>query len=113
MSTLRNASKKWAPKNNAKKKARRGKIVNPETGRENWANECAMCHELVLEKESEVDHAEPVVPIEGFKGSSSTFLDYDWNVILERLLIEEHGFQVLCKPCHLIKTNNSRERRKK
>lgn len=54
---------------------------------------------------SAVDHIDPVVcPDTGF---------IDWNTYIERMFLEEEGYQVLCWSCHHAKTNDERKRRKK
>ena len=55
-----------------------------------------------------IDHVQPIIPITGHDSYDS---------IIERLLCELDGFQVICKPCHKIKTNSEntarREHKKK
>lgn len=45
------------------------------------------------------DHIVPVVPVEGFKGT-----DWDWNVFIDNLFVEEGGWQILCDECNIWKT---------
>ena len=59
--------------------------------------------ELFTNKEVEVDHIVPA-------GSLKTFDDLPEFV--ERMFCEADGFQVLCKPCHQLKTNAERAARK-
>lgn len=108
---LREKSMRWSCKTNAKRLARDGYLVNPETGKNNLASKCASCGKRVFEKEAVVDHIEPVVPVEGFTGEM--FLGYNWNQYLRRLFCEIDGFQVLCKPCHKIKSKKESEERRK
>jgi hypothetical protein len=54
-----------------------------------------------------IDHIEPIVPIEGFG-----IMDWDWNVYIERMFCSEEGFQTLCKECHDIKTDLENKLRK-
>ena len=106
---LRDKSTRWAPKSSAKKKARKGKLVNPRTGRDCIANLCAICGGRFLEKETHVDHKSPIVPLTGFNGE--TWLGYNWTELMQRLFCEAGGFQVLCAECHSVKTNHERELR--
>lgn len=91
---LRQASKRWGPKNDAKSIARveRGKY------------RCAMCGNIgpatlpPLEgnkrrrSNAAADHIHPVVdPTAGF---------IDWDTYIERLFCEVEGFQILCWDCH-------------
>ncbi len=113
MSGLRDKSSRWSPKTMAKKRARDGKLINPKTGRENWANRCASCNDRFLEKTTVVDHVKPVIPVEGFKASRRNFLGYDFNEVIRRLFCEADGLQVLCKECHDIKSKKENEDRRK
>lgn len=99
---LRQAHRKWGPRQSALKAARNGKLLNPKTGRENIASDCAGCGKRFLEKEMELDHINEMVPLEGFKGQ--TYLDYDWNEVMQRMFCEIDGYQALCHDCHQIKT---------
>jgi len=110
ISALRRLSKYWEPKNIAKRNAREGRIRNPQTDRLVMGTRCAICNGHIMEKDSEVDHINPVVPVDGF--DKDGFLGYDWNVYLENMFVEADGFQVLCKPCHLIKSNRENEERR-
>ena len=88
---LRQASMRWPPKHEVKKKARveRGKYL------------CNGCGEIVpatIKKNGKrvnnvhVDHIVPVVdPAKGFES---------WDVLIERLFCEADGLQVLCSSCH-------------
>ncbi len=79
-------SLRWAPRNEAKKLARK----------ERGLYECAMCHELFRDHQVHLDHVLPVIDIrDGF---------VDWNTFIERLFPFEEGWQVLCTICHDAKT---------
>lgn len=91
-SALRSAFQKWGPKHEAKKLAKRG--YNQY--------ECAHCGEIYGNKDTEVDHIEPA-------GSLKTYNDLPSFV--ERMFCEVEGFQVLCKACHQVKTNEERKKR--
>lgn len=87
---LRRASYKWKPRNNTLKAAKvsYGKYT------------CNVCKGIYARKDVVLDHKIPVVdPIHGFQG----FDEY-----IERMFVDESGFQVLCSPCHDIKTANER-----
>lgn len=65
---------------------------------------CAGCLEIFPPKEIRVDHFNPVVdPKEGF---------VDWDVYIERLFCEGKNLQILCKPCHHLKTQAELEERR-
>lgn len=57
---------------------------------------CASCLEAFKEKDTVVDHIHPVVALEGD--------DYDWNTFINRLYVPAEGLQILCIPCHDIKS---------
>ena len=84
---LRRLSYQWPNRKDAKVAARvsRGKY------------KCAACEDIFGPKEISLDHTVPVIdPIDGYQ---------DWNTYISRLFCEEaDGFQVLCNPCHDMKT---------
>ena len=102
ISAIRKATMRWGPKNDAKKAARYpDKLPNPETGRLVFHSICDGCGNVVPETTSRVDHIDPIVdPAVGF---------VSWDMYIERTLVEENGFQVLCTPCHDAKTKQERE----
>ena len=94
VSALRRASSRWAPKYTCKKNARSGR--NQYT--------CALCKQVVGNKDIKIDHIEPVVdPALGFQG---------YDEFIKRLFVELDGYQAICVSCHQIKTNKERELRK-
>ena len=62
---------------------------------------CEMCKSIVHYKELEIDHIEPCVPLDGWKG---------FDVFVERLF--EGKLRALCKPCHKGVTDKQKEIRK-
>lgn len=93
-SALRAAFRKWAPKHEAKQAAK----VAYNT------YECASCGGWFGTKQVEVDHIVPAGSLRSFE---------DLPGFTERLLCEVDGFQVLCKECHRVKTNEEKAKRKK
>lgn len=112
INTLRRLSMYWKPIQEAKRSARSGRIKNPATDKLNMAVICMSCNGHVMERDCKVDHIEPVVPLEGFSPDGSIFLGYNWSEYLERMFCEADGFQVLCEPCHKIKSNNENQERR-
>lgn len=93
-SGIRRMSLRWRPRNEVLRDHRR-----PYTGenkRTKWEYSCNSCKQWFIMKDIEVDH---IVKC----GSIKTFDDV--GTFLERLLCEKDGYQVLCKECHLKKTN--------
>ena len=68
---------------------------------------CAKCKKSFDRKEVQVDHVEPVIPIE------KRTVDLDWNEIISRMFCSAENYQVLCKPCHKEKSDEERKERKK
>jgi hypothetical protein len=95
-SHLRRKTVFWKPKSEAIKRASR-KYVG-ENKRRKIEVQCAKCEGWFARDSVEVDHI-----IEA--GSLRSFDDL--SGFLERLFCEVDGFQVLCKPCHKLKTNNN------
>jgi hypothetical protein len=102
-STLRGGFRKYPPKYETLKAASVGKKVNAKTNRMAEHFTCNMCKGEFPAKEVNVDHVEPVVcPFTGF---------VDWNTFISRLFCEGGNLQVLCSPCHDIKTAEERVER--
>jgi hypothetical protein len=104
MSALRKA--RWPGKYTAIKAAYIKTDINPATGRMCKLYECRQCRNTFPQSSMAVDHIDPVVPIGGFK--TDGFLGYDWDVVIIRLFCEVDGLQVLCKPCHNLKSADER-----
>jgi len=64
---------------------------------------CNLCRGVFSRKDTQVDHIEPVVGVKGF---------VDWNTYIARLFPEESGYQVLCKPCHQVKSQGENKIRR-
>ena len=97
---IRNALRSAFQKYPVKHAAKRAASVVTESG---TRYRCATCNKLFKGTETHVDHIEPC-------GSLKTFEDLPGFV--ERMYCEVDGFQVLCKPCHQLKTNAERAARK-
>jgi 5-methylcytosine-specific restriction endonuclease McrA len=95
-SGLRRAFRFWPPITNAKNEARRP-VKNK--GRQKWEYQCNHCKQWFKGDEVEVDH---IVPCGSLKSAE------DLVPFLERLTTED-GFQVLCKPCHKVKTEEEKK----
>lgn len=95
---LRRLSYRWPGRYNSLKLARisRGQYS------------CNICKGVFGNREIVADHKSPVIdPKEGFT---------TWDNYINRMFVDETGFQILCKPCHKIKTqeeNSSRVRKKR
>lgn len=104
-SALRAASRKWPPKYTALKAALIGRKTNKKTGLMAQHYKCAMCKAEFVAGDVQVDHIHPVVdPSVGF---------ISWDVYIDRMFCELPELQVLCKPCHKIKTDEEKNQRKK
>lgn len=107
-SLLRQGTRRWGPINEVKKEARVSRGLY----------KCASCGSLVSPTVREgsrrvqnifVDHIEPIIdPATGFT---------TWDECINRMFCEKLNLQLLCKPCHDVKSNKEREvakeRRKK
>ena len=60
---------------------------------------CSECKQLFKQKEVQVDHINPAGTLKSFK---------DLETFVENLFVGIAGLQVMCKPCHEIKTNKER-----
>lgn len=95
-SHLERLTYKWTPRSKAKIAARRPSQLKDK--RTTWEYQCNHCKKWFKDKNTQMDH---VVP----KGRYAIDTFFEW---LERLLCEESGWQCLCKPCHLVKTNKEK-----
>lgn len=91
--TLRRASYRWSPRSEAEKASRVARGLY----------RCAICEGDFKRGEVELDHIEPVVPIK--EGWLTEDGKPNWNLYIERLFCEKEGYQMICKLCHLAKTN--------
>ena len=104
-SALRAASRRWPPKYKALKEAFVGKKVNAKTGKMAMHYKCADCKDLFVAVDVQVDHIKPVVdPKKGF---------ISWDDFISRMFCEIENLQVMCKPCHKVKTDQEKLERKK
>lgn len=66
---------------------------------------CFTCGGRFSRKEVHVDHTEPVInPATGFQG---------WDIYVKRLFVKANKLDILCKPCHKIKTQAENKQRRK
>jgi hypothetical protein len=93
INTLRKASYRFPPRNESMKNAR------IERGKYRWNN----CKGSFGPKEINVDHINPVIGEDGF---------ISWDRYIERMFPNIEGFQVLCKICHDVKTEQEDNIRK-
>lgn len=101
-SALRKAFRYWKPAIIAKMNARRN---CKKKGRQKYEYKCSSCGKWYAEKNIQIDH---IIPVGSLKKLE------DLPGFIERLTPESHdSFQVLCKDCHKIKTNNERKNMKK
>ena len=103
VSALRYAFRKWPPKYEALKEAFTKVQTNSSSGRLARHFKCAICKKQFPQALVQVDHISPIIdPKKGF---------VDWNTFIERLFCEKEKLQILCKPCHKIKTNEEKQER--
>ena len=98
-SALRSASQRWPPRYQALNNAKVGKKINWKTNRLAEHYTCNSCNKEFPAKEVQVDHIQPIIPVTGFT---------TWDEVISRMFCEADNLQVLCKPCHLVKTQVER-----
>ena len=98
-SGLRRTFRWWKPLMKAKEGAKR--VYTGDNKRQKWEYQCNQCKQWFKGSEVEVDH---IIPAGSLKSGK------DLEGFLERLTPED-GYQVLCKPHHIIKTNNERKKK--
>ena len=103
-SVLRAGARRWPDKFQSLADACVGQKINWKTGRVAKHYKCNICLNEFTSKDVEVDHISPVVdPATGF---------IDWNTFIDRLYCSKANLQVICKPCHKIKTKEERVKKK-
>lgn len=102
-SALRSASVRWPPRYTALNDAFVEKTINPATGRLAKLYQCAHCRKLFPQSGMEVNHKNPVIPLEGFDS---------WDGVVARMFCEKEGLEVLCKTCHKSVTQEENRQRK-
>lgn len=103
-STLRGGFRRYPPKYEVLKEAFVSKQVNEKTKRISSHYKCNNCQGLFPTSDVQVDHVSPIVcPIEGF---------VSWDKFIENLFCSKKNLQVLCKPCHSVKTKSENLKRK-
>lgn len=102
-SALRSASVKWPPRYTVLNEAFTGTKTNKATGRKAKHFRCNRCKGEFVQKDVQVNHIIPVVPLSGFT---------TWDEVVDRLFCEKEGLEVLCKPCHKEVTKEENDSRK-
>lgn len=96
-SHARRMSIKWRPRTDYLKTIRKPYVG--EDKRTKWVYECQHCLKWFKNKEFEIDHKIPCGSLKDWEDISGFY---------KRMLVELNGYEGLCKPCHLIKTNKER-----
>ncbi|CAB4169946.1 HNHc domain containing protein [uncultured Caudovirales phage] len=105
ISKLRAGLRWWPPKYRVLKNAQTERRTNTKTGKLAMHYQCAACKQDYPAKDVQVDHKQPVVnPKTGF---------ISWDEYVERMFVEAKQLQVLCKPCHKVKSDKERKQRGK
>jgi 5-methylcytosine-specific restriction endonuclease McrA len=98
-SALRRASDRYPPKQEAKKLNRR--VYKGQNKKQKWEYQCKKCDGWFMEKEVEIDHIIPTGTLRSFE---------DLADFCRRLFCGVEGYQIMCKKCHAIKTNDERSK---
>jgi 5-methylcytosine-specific restriction endonuclease McrA len=99
-SVLRRGFRYWKPLQQARMNARRP--YRGENKRQKWQYECNHCGGMFKGTEVQVDHIEPVGSLRCLE---------DLPSFVEKLTAED-GYQVLCKECHNVKTQQEKHTHK-
>ncbi len=104
---LRQISFRWPPKHQVKKEAWRARGIYLCAGYKRRKHKVSLSVNEKGKRKNNVfvDHITPIVdPAIGF---------VDWNQTIKRMFCEADGLQVLCGPCHSLKTKDERDATKK
>ncbi len=75
-----------------------------------WVVPCASCTKLFAMGDTQCDHIEPIIPLTGWPLAPTSELyelepqAKDMNVLIYRTFVPAQKLQILCKPCHKIKS---------
>jgi len=94
--TLRRASYRWPERNESLKAAKL----------ERGVYKCANCELPHPRKNVQIDHIEPVVPLE------VTLTTQSWDSYIERMFCTRDKYQILCEQCHDLKSSMEVQTRK-
>lgn len=94
-SGLRKCWMKWPPKYELLKEKR----VKVEGKRHKFEYPCYRCSGWFQQKEITVDHKEPAGQLRGYE---------DLPGFVKRMFVGKDNLQLLCKPCHKVKTKEER-----
>lgn len=101
VSVLRSGTRRYPPKFETLNEAKTEKKKNIKTGRLAQHFKCTICEEDFPATQVQVDHKSPVVdPQKGF---------VNWDTYIKRLYCKKENLQVVCKPCHKIKTKEEQQ----
>ena len=104
-SLLRSGTRRWPPKFEVLAEAKTKKKINKRTKRLAQHYLCAACSQEYPASNIQVDHIEPVVsPSDGFT---------TWDRFIDGLFCEKENLQVLCIPCHKVKSEKERNAHQK
>lgn len=66
---------------------------------------CAECKKHTPSYKIEVDHIDPIVPI------NTTLEAMSWDTVVDRVFCDANNLNPICKECHKIKTKQERKER--
>jgi hypothetical protein len=95
----RKGTKYWPPAMACKLAARRKYVGTSK--QQKWEFLCNRCKQWFPDSKMDIDH---IAPLGGING---------WDKIVDwykRAYPEIEGYQMLCKPCHVIKTNSDKKK---
>lgn len=96
-SGLRRLTIRWAPRNDHLAEIRKPYVGDCKKTK--WLYPCAVCKQWFVRAKTEVDHKVKCGSLKDFE---------DIGPFCQKLFAEKDGWECLCKPCHLIKTNAER-----
>jgi len=97
-SALREASRRYPPKFKVVQAAKRKK-THGKNSKQKWEYKCAECNKHFPNKVVIVDHIKPLGKLKDYE---------DLPEFVSNLFCGAGGLQVLCRPCHYLKTMKER-----
>lgn len=115
---VRNMSYKYPSRTDALKAVRIPRPDNWPNKRVKWIVPCVACKGYFQQSDTQCDHIEPVIPVTGWPTAPKSDLyessdqDKDMNVLIYRTFVPASKLQIMCKPCHSLKSNVENESRR-
>lgn len=67
---------------------------------------CTACNAMTPLYLLEVDHEDPIIPVD------SSLEEMSWDQVIDRVWCDERNLKAICKPCHKVKSKEENKERR-